>query len=236
MILNKITTQKWSFVLMLLVTSLASHSQMKKVTQPKWWFGESGAMNLNQYRGTTQKLNNNVIVPTAFHEGNGVRPYLSILAEYRPNVKLGGMLNIAFDNRGGKFENVMAPCNCEATLSTNISYLTLEPSVRFAPFSSAFYVFAGPSLNFNVSKKFSYTQEKQSDVRADWSEIRNTSLSAQAGAGIDILLSAKSNSTPMTISPFVSFLTDIGHAPRKIESWSFYTIRTGIALKFGSLK
>jgi outer membrane protein OmpA-like peptidoglycan-associated protein len=38
----------------------------------------------------------------------------------------------------------------------------------------------------------------------------------------------------MTVSPFVSFLTDFGHDPRSVESWSLYTVRAGIALKFGT--
>jgi hypothetical protein len=40
----------------------------------------------------------------------------------------------------------------------------------------------------------------------------------------------------MTLSPFAAFQTDFGHEPRKVESWSFYTIRAGIALKFGTKK
>ena len=38
----------------------------------------------------------------------------------------------------------------------------------------------------------------------------------------------------MSLSPFVSFLTDFGHEPRSVESWAFYTVRAGIALKFGT--
>ena len=62
------------------------------------------------------------------------------------------MLNVAYDNRGGKFDDVMAPCNCPATLSTNISYIAIEPSLRLAPFGSSFYIFAGPTVSFNVTK------------------------------------------------------------------------------------
>jgi hypothetical protein len=68
------------------------------------------------------------------------------------------MLNVAYDNRGGKFDEVMAPCNCPANLTTNIGYVTIEPSIRIAPFSNAFYIFAGPTIAFNVAKTFEYTQ------------------------------------------------------------------------------
>ena len=230
-----ITKKKFAIIfLMLIFAGVTGNAQKVKRTQPVWWFGESAAANFNTYRGTTQMLNNNLTVPTAFHKGDGVKPYLSLLTEYRPNKVWGGMLNVAYDNRGGKFDGVMAPCNCAADLSTNISYVTVEPSLRIAPFSNAFYIFGGPTLSFNVSKAFTYTQEKQTDTRGDWSDIHKTVFSAQAGAGIDIPVSARTSATQMTVSPFVSFLTDFGHDPRSVESWSFYTVRAGIALKFGT--
>ncbi|MGZ8544814.1 MAG: outer membrane beta-barrel protein [Flavisolibacter sp.] len=229
--------QKLSLLFLgLILTGSALEAQEAKRTEPKWWFGESAAANFNFYRGTTQMLNEDLTVPTAFHKGSGVKPYLSLLAEYRPNKKWGGMLNVAYDNRGGKFDGVMAPCDCPADLKTNISYLAIEPSLRFAPFSSSFYIFAGPTLNFNVAKSFDYTQDKQVDRSGDWSDIRKTSLSAQAGAGFDFMVSAPTNTTQVSLSPFVSFQTDLGHAPRADQSWSFYTVRTGLAIKIGSRK
>ncbi|MEO7802868.1 MAG: OmpA family protein [Ginsengibacter sp.] len=229
-----ITKQKFtSLFMMLLLTGITGYSQKVKSTQPVWWFGESAAANFNTYRGTTQVLNNSVTVPAAFHKGDGVKPYASLLAEYRPNRVLGGMLNVAYDNRGGKFDQVMAPCDCPANLSTNLSYVTVEPSLRLAPFGSKFYLFGGPTISFNVTKAFTYTQQKQIDKRGAWSDIDKTVFSAQAGAGIDIPLSASNSVTQMRLSPFVSFLTDFGHDPRKVESWSVYTVRAGMALKFG---
>ncbi len=224
-----------------LIGGLTGHSQNQTRNlpirpKPVWWFGASGAANFNTYRGTTQMLNNEFSTPAAFHKGSGVKPYLSLLTEYRPNDVLGGMLNIGYDNRGGKFDAVMAPCDCEANLSTNISYVSIEPSIRLAPFASKFYLFAGPTISFNTSKSFMYTQEKQEDRKADWSDVRRTVFSAQAGAGIDIPVSARSNRTQVTISPFASFLTDLGHQPRSEESWSLYTVRAGIAIKFGTSK
>lgn len=232
----KFSQQLLLVILMVSFTGITATAQDAARVQPIWWFGQSGALNFNNYRGTTQMLNGNLSVPTAFHKGNSIRPYISLLTEYRPNKTLGGMLNIAWDNRGGEFNTVMAPCNCPADLSTGLSYLAIEPSLRLAPFSSAFYVFAGPTLGINLSKAFVYQQDKQVDVREDWSNIRKTVFSAQAGLGIDIPVSAKSSETQMTISPFASFQTDLGNAPRTVESWSNYTIRTGIALKFGTRK
>lgn len=232
-----INNKPFKFLLFLFVligsTGLA---QNLKRTEPKWWFGLSGAANFNTYRGTTQLLNQSITVPTAFHKGTGIKPYASLLTEYRPNKTVGFMLNVAYDNRGGKFEEVMAPCNCPADLTTALSYVAVEPSFRLAPFSNAFYLFIGPTFNFNVVKTFSYDQNKQYYIKGDWSALRKTMISAQAGLGIDIPVSKKASATQMTISPFASFQTDLFQAPRTIESWSIYTIRAGIALKFGTGK
>lgn len=231
------TKQRLAFLLLMLIfASSAVHAQKIKRPEPVWWFGASGAANFNFYRGTTQMLNKSVTVPAAFHKGDGIKPYISLLTEYRPNKVWGGMLNVAFDNRGGKFDDVMAPCNCPATLSTNISNLAIEPSLRWAPFASAFYIFVGPTVGFNLTKAFAYTQEKQTDKNGDLSEMRNVVISGQAGAGFDIPISARTSSTQVTLSPFASFQTDFGHEPRSVESWSFYTVRAGIAIKFGSAK
>lgn len=223
-------------MLILLFAGITAGAQQVQRPQPVWWFGESVAANLNFYRGTTQVLNNALTVPTAFHKGDGVRPYASLLAEYRPAKVFGGMLNVAYDNRGAKFQTVMAPCNCPADLSTNLAFITIEPSIRIAPFSNAFYVFAGPTVSFNVSKSFTYAQDKQTDKRGDFSDIKSTLISAQAGLGYDFPVSKKTSATQMTVSPFASFLTDLGSAPRSVESLAYYTIRIGVALKFGSTK
>ena len=236
MLLNYITNRKNAFLFLLLFVAGSVQAQTRVRTQPNWWFGVSGAANFNFYRGTTQILNETVTTPTAFHKGNGVKPYVSVLAEYRPGKVWGGMLNVAYDNRGGKFEEVMAPCDCPANLSTNLSYVAIEPSLRIAPFKNAFYIFAGPTISFNVKKEFTYTQDKQEDKAGEWSDVSSTLFSGQAGMGIDIPVSAAASTTQMTVSPFVSFLTDFGHEPREVETWSNYTVRAGVALKFGTGK
>ena len=237
MSLNYITKRKYSLLILLLIfAGTTLQAQTIQRTQPTWWFGVSGAANFNFYRGTTQMLNQTVTTPTAFHKGDGIKPYASVLAEYRPGKVWGGMLNIAYDNRGGKFDEVLAPCDCPANLSTNMSYVAIEPSLRIAPFANAFYIFAGPTISFNVKKDFTYTQDKQDDKTGEWSDVSKTLFSGQAGMGIDIPVSAAASTTQMTLSPFVSFLTDFGHEPRDVESWSNYTIRAGVALKFGSGK
>lgn len=236
MLQNSKSIKKIATAVTLILISIASYAQTTARVTPKWWIGLSGAANINYYRGTTQQLHENLTVPTAFHDGKSVRPYGSILFEYRPNKVFGLMLNAAFDNRGGKFDNVMAPCDCPASLTTNLSYAAIEPSIRLAPFKSSFYVFAGPTLGININKAFKYTQDKQSDIHADFNSIRKEMIGAQAGLGFDIPVSAKMSETQMTVSPFASFQTDLFEAPRTVETWSIYSVRAGLAFKFGFVK
>ncbi|MEJ7560054.1 MAG: OmpA family protein [Pedobacter sp.] len=204
-----------------------------QVSAPKWWFGVSAAANANFYDGTTQRLNNSLIVPAAFHKGKGVRPFGSLLVEYRPTAVWGAALNVGYDGRGGKFDDVIAPCNCPATLKTNTSYLTIEPTLRVNPWGGNFYLFAGPRLGINLQKDFNYTQLKQDNTDAEFSEMRKNVISGQIGAGYDIPLSSAEKQTKFVLSPFVSFQPYFGQDVREIESWSNTTVRAGLALKFG---
>ncbi len=212
---------------------LAQNTVQAQTEQPTWWFGLSGAANTNFYDGTTQRLNNSLIVPAAFHKGNGIRPFGSVLVEYRPGKVWGGLLNIGYDGRGGEFDEVMAPCDCPANLKTKTSYLTIEPSLRLSPGGGNFYIFAGPRLGINLQKDFAYTQLKQPNTDGAFSEMRKTVISGQVGVGYDISLSGENSTTKYVLSPFVSYHPYFGQDPRNIESWSMSTLRTGVAIKFG---
>ena len=72
------------FIILLLVLSGTGITVQAQITRPTWWFGLSGAANANFYEGTTQTLNSSLVAPTALHKGFGIRPYGSVLIEYRP--------------------------------------------------------------------------------------------------------------------------------------------------------
>lgn len=231
--INKIPQRLIILVLMIIFTHSKAEAQ---ALQPTWWFGVSGAANFNFYSGTTQRLNNTLFVPTAFHKGNGIKPFGSFLMEFRPRSVWGAILNIGYDGRGGKFDDVMAPCNCPATLKTDLSYLTIEPNLRLGSPTSNLYFFAGPRAAFNLNKDFAYTQEQQPDTEGELSEIRKTIFSGQAGIGYDIQLSPANSANKAVLSPFVSYHPYFGQDTRRIESWSVSTLRAGVALKFGKGK
>jgi Outer membrane protein and related peptidoglycan-associated (lipo)proteins len=213
-------------------------AQVTEQPQPKFWFGVSAAGNINLYTGTTQTLNSSIKAPTAFHNGMGLGSYGSLLIEYRPDPLLGLMLNLGYDNRGGDFDRVMSPCNCPEDLNVGLSYLTIEPSIRVAPFSSGFYLYVGGVFNHNVNKSFAYTFDRDPDnpfntVKGDFSDIYKNILSAQVGIGYDIPLASKNSSNKVSLSPFISYHPYFGQEPRLVESWSVSTVRVGLALKFG---
>jgi outer membrane protein OmpA-like peptidoglycan-associated protein len=213
-------------------------------TGPSWFFGVAGGVNFNFYNGTTQKLNSDVTTGTAFHKGNGRGLYLAPLVEFhRPGSLWGVMLQAGYDNRKGEFDQVMAPCNCPANLSTDLSYITIEPSLRFAPFRSGFYLYGGPRIAILRAKSFTYEvgrnpdfpeQPSTPDRTGDFSNHNKTIFSMQVGAGYDIPLSAAGSNSQFVLSPFVAFHPYYGQDPRTKGSWNVTTVRTGLALKFGS--
>ncbi len=204
--------------------------------RPKWYFGQSIGLNLNTIQGNAQDLNEYTFIPTAFSSGEGKKPYASIFIEYRAFKKIGFLLNAAYDNRGGKFKEVLAPCDCPENLTTNLGYAVLEPSIKLIPFKNNLYVFGGPTFQFNINKAFKYTQLYQTDINDDFGQIKSNSIGAQIGLGYDFFLSSKSNLTQIVLSPFASYQMKFGPTTRPNETWDIQTIRVGLALKIGATK
>jgi len=200
---------------------------------PKWWFGGAAAANLNWYNGTAQILNDDLTTPAPFHKGLGMVPYVALGLEYRPNPVWGGMLYVGYDDRAGEWNDIITPCGDNALLSTTLSYISIEPSLRIAPFSNRFYLFLGPRIGINMAKTFTYKEEGSPDAEGDWSEINETVVSGQIGIGYDIALSKETDPTQVDLSPFLSFHPYIGQEPRTVENWAVTTVRAGIILKVG---
>jgi len=221
-------------------------AQEAQYETPAWRFGVAGAANSNYYQGTTQRLTSNLMSPQAFGHGNGVGLFLAPSIEYhRPESVFGFMIQAGLDSRRGTFDQVISPCNCPLDLSTELSYITVEPSIRVAPFRSNFYLYAGPRLAFGRDKSFEFNQGVNPDfpnssapinVSDDFSEMEKTQISMQIGTGLDIPISSSTSPTQFMISPFISYHPYFGQTPRSIETWNNTTIRAGVAIKFGKGK
>ncbi len=230
-----------AFSLLVLQSSL--QAQAYQYTKPSWWFGAAAGANFNFYRGSTQQLDNNFRAPVAFHEGEGAGLYLAPLIEYHNPESIWGLgLQVAYDSRRSTYNQVITPCDCPADLSTNLSYITIEPTLRLAPFNTGFYLFGGPRIAFNREKAYTYKlglnpnfpdQAATPEVKGELSNVNKTLLSLQIGAGFDIPLTSQDHQIQTVISPFVSFHPYVGQSPRSIETWNISTLRVGAALKFG---
>ena len=225
-------------------TPVQAQDEAVQYTKPSWYFGVAAGGNFNFYRGSTQQLNAELTVPTTFNDGTGLGLFVAPLIEYRPaDSRWGIMFQGGYDSRKGAFNTVTTPYNCPADLITDLSYLTIEPSLRFAPFKSDLYLYAGPRLAFNINKAFSYqlglnpdipNQLPTDPVNGDFSSIRPNLFSMQIGAGYDIHITSNDKKTQFVLSPFVSFQPYFGQDPRTIETWNLTTLRVGAALKLGS--
>ncbi|MBK8568176.1 MAG: outer membrane beta-barrel protein [Saprospiraceae bacterium] len=232
-------------IFILSINCLLAQAQEPLYAVPSWWFGVASGANFNLHNGTNQQLNKAYATPVAFGKGDGIGLYLAPLLEYHnPYSRWGFMLQAGFDNRQGTFEEVVSSCNCPADLNTDLSYVSIEPSLRFSPILTKlnFYLYAGPRLAFNWNKAFTYQQGINPDtpeqtpdpaVKGDFDNIEKMRVSMQIGAGYDIPISSQLAKSQLVISPFVAYHPSFGQSPRSTESWDLSTLRVGAALKFG---
>lgn len=210
-----------------------STAQESNYERPNWYFGAAAGANFNFYRGTTQQLNAGFTAPSGFHEGEGTGLFIAPLVEYHfSNSVWGIMLQTGYDSRKGQWDQEISPCDCPMDLSSDLSYLSIEPSLRLAPFKNSLYFYAGPRLGFTLDESFSYKKDSR-ERNEDFDQMESSVISMQLGAGYDILLSSRKERSQFVLSPFVSFQPYLGQYPRSIESWNITTIRVGAALKFG---
>jgi outer membrane protein OmpA-like peptidoglycan-associated protein len=251
---NENTSQTWlssnlsfkSIIVIAIVwlnTVASIQAQEIQYTKPSWKFGVAGGANFNYYQGSTNQLNTNFTPLATFHDAKGIGLFVAPVMEYhRANTRLGFMLQAGFDSRKATFDRVKTACDCPADLAANWSYFTIEPSLRFAPFQSNFYLFGGPRFAFIRDQSFTYqlgvnpaypNQSISPEISGDFDQVNTTIISMQIGAGFDIPLTSQNHKTQFLLSPFASFHPYFGQNPRTIETLSITTLRAGVALKFG---
>ena len=223
---------------MLICFYLPCKSQAK-YAKPSWWFGVAAGANFNFYSGTIQRPDEVTTFPAAFHNGFGVGVFAAGLLEYhRPKSIFGFMLQEGLDDRGAEFD---LP---DQKFIARLSYISVEPSLRIAPFRSNFYLYGGPRFAFLMSSSFTYKRKGfpdypdnsvNPDARFFISSLRKNPVSMQVGAGYDMhVLTSKNGRDQFVVSPFVSYYPTMWRKNiRNIESLYLNTIRAGIAIKAG---
>lgn len=235
--------KKLTILFAIILFGIQTQAQTTTYTKPSWWFGVAGAANLNFYNGSTQHLNSSLMLPRAVHEGTGVGLFLSPTVEYHdPLSNWGFMFKAGYDSRKGTFKTVTSPCNCPEDLTAKISYLTIEPSIRYDILGSNLYAFGGAVLGISLNKKFEYQigtnpaipdQVKSDLITGDFDNMNSLVMSADIGMGYDIALNSNENKTQYVISPFFTYLPYLGQKPRSVETWNINTVRIGAILKIG---
>jgi hypothetical protein len=112
--------------------------------------------------------------------------------------------------------------DCPADLSTDLSYITVEPSLRFAPFKSNFYLYGGPRLAF-LDKSFTYQLGINPAYPDQTTAVKVILIKSKKiismQIGYDIPLSTDANKTQLYYL-FVSFQPYFGQNPRSTETWN----------------
>jgi outer membrane protein OmpA-like peptidoglycan-associated protein len=231
-------------ILILVSSHDSTQAQEPLFSKPSWWIGGAVGANYNFFKGESQQLNTNFTAPLVFHDGLGMGVYAAPLLEYyAPNTRFGAMLQVGYDNRSGTTKETFAACgDCPTYLTTHLSYVTIEPSLRIAPFKNNFYIFGGPRFAFNMSKSFTYDQKAGPrspeiapplKIKGDLSNVNKTTVSMQIGAGYDVPVTSQNHRTQFVISPFISFQPYWGQMPRSVETMKLAGLRMGAAFKFG---
>ncbi len=229
---NIMPALKLAILGLFLLTAVPAFAQTPSAG-PVWWFAGSFGVNFNYYGGEVQQLNATTRSVSAMTKGSGKGIFFAPSIEYRPDPVWGGIFALAYDNRGGSFDEATNGSGITSSASTSLNYISLEPSIRANPFQSPLYFFAGPRLGINISKSFSLKETGvATNVDGDWSGTRGAAFGAQIGAGYDFRLTRNPGSSAMEFTPFVAF--HFGQGPRTEESWSLTTVRFGMSLKVGS--
>jgi outer membrane protein OmpA-like peptidoglycan-associated protein len=230
-------------VILFLGLSSAIQGQTIRYSIPSWWFGITGAANVNFYDGTTDNVAPGVTLVTPFHRGMGVGSYAAPLAEYHPSwSRWGGMLQVGYDSRYGEFDQETEPCDCPSNLAVQLNYISVEPSVRFAPFMTGLHFYLGPRIAYNIEKSFLYERYSDPaepgganyyDEAGDISNVRPVIISGQVGVGYDIDFKRGEHRTQWMLTPYVAYHPYFGQNPRTTGDWQVSTVRGGLAVKFG---
>lgn len=197
-------------------------------------FVGAGAMNLarltDEYSFIQKDLN----------DGTGMAPYFGAIGEYTTGELLGAALRLSVDVRTAQLEDEDG-----RVFTSRLSYVTVEPGMRFNLGVPELSLSAGPAFAVNLTGKYDYDPGSGDNLPQVQGEringINNVAYGIWGDIGYDIGLGSDDAATQVYISPFlgVNWLTDqrksdlIDTQDERDDVWSTVTVRGGLQVKFG---
>lgn len=197
-------------------------------------FVGAGAMNLarltDQYSFIQKDLN----------DGSGIAPYFGAIGEYTTGELLGAALRLSVDVRTAQLEDADG-----RVFTSRLSYITVEPGMRFNLGDPNLSLSAGPAFAVNLTGKYDYEPGSGDNLPQIQGErisgINNVAYGVWGDVGYDIGLGGDDDATQVYLSPFlgVNWLTDqrksdlIDEQDERDDVWSTISVRAGLQVKFG---
>lgn len=207
-------------------------------------FGFFGGANYNMVGAGSMNLarlsDDFSFIEKDLNDGTGLAPYFGAIAEYTSGEILGAALRLSVDLRTAQMED-----DDGRVFTARLSYITVEPGMRFNLGMPELSISAGPAFAVNLTGKYDYNPGSGDNVVQIQGEqisgINNVTYGVWGDVGYDITLTPEDASTPILLSPFlgVSWLTDqrksdfIETQDEVDDVWSTISIRGGLQLKFG---
>ena len=231
-----------AFILVLASFSTALAQQPGEETESwaTWWFGLYGGINLTMPSGEIVGFNPGVVPASTISEGSGLGPTFGLVIENNSGSLLGFTMKIGYDARPVDFDPVTSgdPAVTEE-LSTSLSYLSIDPSLRLNLGSRFFHLLLGPTFGINLGKGSDYTLTDTTGTTttasADLEDVRGLLLGAHGTLGYDIPLRGADASTQILLTPFIGYHLGLQEVlESETSNLKISALRAGLQLKFGS--
>jgi len=208
-------------------------------------FGFHGAVNFNMVGAGAMNLARLTpsfsFIEEDLSDGQGFAPYFGAIAEYTSGDILGAALRVSVDQRTAEMED-----GSSRIFTARMSYVTVEPGMRFNLGSPNFSLSAGPALAVKLASKYDYDfngEDNQPDIAGQQiNNVNNVAFGIWGDFGYDIEVRGGEGHTPIYVSPFlgVNWLVDQRKSDmteiqdERDDVWSTVTARAGLQVKFGA--
>lgn len=251
--MKSVTGRLVSMAMVVVGGMILSADSMQAQGREEFRFGFFGGININMVGTGASNMStidsNDVLFPLSsdLSDGQGIAPYFGIITEYTTDGVLGLALRLSADQRNAEMEDAQSDGSEARVFTARVSYLTIEPGMRFAIGSPNFSFTVGPALAVLLSAKYDY------DVNGDDTQVEiggrriehmnNVAFGFWGDLGYDIALRGgeEGERTSIYLTPFLgaSWLLDQRKASfatqeERDDAWTTISIRTGLQLKFGS--